>query len=47
MGKSTGRLPYFVMPDIAGRSLEERIEQAGPLEVRQVLRIGMQAAAHA
>jgi len=49
---SSGRLPYLVMPYIAGKSLQERIDGEGPLEVRQVLRIGMQvasglAAAHA
>ena len=46
------RLPYLVMPYIAGKSLQERIDQSGPLDVRQILRIGMQiasglAAAHA
>ena len=40
------------MPYIAGRSLQDRVDQEGPLEVREVLRIGMQtalglAAAHA
>lgn len=47
-----GPLPYLVMPYIAGRSLQERIERTGPLELREILRIGMQtasglAAAHA
>ena len=45
-------LPYLVMPYIAGRSLQDRVDREGPLEVREVLRIGMQtalglAAAHA
>src|SRR5262245_19144559 len=37
-------LPYLVMPYLAGRSLQERIDQNGPLETKEVLRIGMQAA---
>jgi eukaryotic-like serine/threonine-protein kinase len=45
-------LPFLVMPCIAGRSLQDRIHRGGPLETREVLRIGMQvaqglAAAHA
>jgi serine/threonine protein kinase/regulation of enolase protein 1 (concanavalin A-like superfamily) len=45
-------LSYLVMPLIAGKSLQERIDQDGPLEVKEVLRIGVQtaqglAAAHA
>ena len=45
-------LPYLVMPVVEGRSLEERVTQQGPLELKEVLRIGMQiasglAAAHA
>ena len=47
-----GRLPYLVMPYIAGRSLQDRIDHDGPLAVTEILRIGMQvasglAAAHA
>lgn len=38
-------LPYLVMPYIAGCSLEERLDRDGPLEVSQILRIGMQVAA--
>jgi WD40 repeat protein len=46
-----GALPYLVMEYIAGVTLEERLQQ-GPLEVKEVLRIGLQvarglAAAHA
>jgi serine/threonine-protein kinase len=49
---NAGRLPYLVMPYVAGQSLQERIEQAGALEVKEILRIAMQiaeglAAAHA
>ena len=41
----TGLNPYLVMAYIPGRSLQERIDETGPLEVREILRIGMQAAA--
>ena len=37
-------LPYLVMPCIAGRSLQERVDRDGPLAVKEVLRVGMQAA---
>jgi serine/threonine-protein kinase len=37
--------PYLVMAFIAGQSLEQRIDKSGPLEVKEVLRIGMQTAA--
>jgi hypothetical protein len=45
-------LPYLVMQYVAGLSLQERIDKEGPLELADVLRIGMQtasglAAAHA
>jgi WD40 repeat protein len=45
-------LPFLVMPCIAGRSLQERIDRSGPLGLKEILRIGMQvaqglAAAHA
>lgn len=44
-GVSTdGRLPYLVMPYVRGESLQQRIDQAGPLKLKEVLRIGMQAA---
>ena len=44
--------PYLVMAFIPGRSLQQRIDQTGPLELSEILRIGMQtasglAAAHA
>jgi WD40 repeat protein/serine/threonine protein kinase len=47
-----GPVPYLVMQFVAGMSLEDRIRQAGRLDVKEVLRIGMQtasglAAAHA
>src|SRR5262245_40281225 len=36
--------PYLVMEFVGGVSLQERLERRGPLEVKEVLRIGMQAA---
>ena len=38
-------VPYLVMEYIAGASLEKRIRKHGPLAVKEILRIGMQAAA--
>jgi serine/threonine protein kinase len=40
-----GRLPFLVMPLVAGESLAERLTAHGTLELKEVLRIGMQAAA--
>lgn len=37
--------PVIVMEMIDGRSLQQKIDQEGPLEVKAILRIGMQAAA--
>jgi hypothetical protein len=37
-------LPYLVMEYIAGVSLQERLDARGPLGLKEVLRIGMQAA---
>jgi len=37
-------LPYLVMQYVPGRSLQERLDASGPLEVREILRIGTQAA---
>jgi hypothetical protein len=44
--------PYLVMEYVAGTSLQERLDRDGPLELREVLRVGLQtaeglAAAHA
>jgi serine/threonine protein kinase len=36
--------PYLVMEFIGGTSLEDRLAQRGPLELKEILRIGMQAA---
>lgn len=38
------KLPYLVMPYVACQSLQERLDRQGPLDVKDVLRIGMQAA---
>src|SRR4029078_3138457 len=37
-------LPYLVMQYVPGRSLQERIDASGPLEIKEILRIGTQAA---
>ena len=41
---ANAKLPYLVMPFVACESLQQRLDRQGPLEVRDVLRIGMQAA---
>ena len=38
-------VPYLVMPYGRGVSLQKRLSDKGPLEVREILRIGMQTAA--
>ncbi len=38
-------LPYLVMQYVPGRSLQQRLDRHGPLPIREILRIGMQAAA--
>lgn len=40
-----GRLPFLVMPLVAGESLAQRLTAEGRLELKETLRIGMQAAA--
>ncbi len=40
-----GRLPFLVMPLVAGESLAGRLTAQGTLELKEILRIGMQAAA--
>ncbi|MEM9365412.1 MAG: serine/threonine-protein kinase [Planctomycetota bacterium] len=50
--ESDGEPPFLVMQYVAGGSLQERLDRDGPLEVTDVLRIGLQtakglAAAHA
>jgi serine/threonine-protein kinase len=40
-----GPLPFLIMPLVAGESLAQRLAARGRLELRETLRIGMQAAA--
>jgi hypothetical protein len=52
VGEESEPVPYLVMQFIQGQSLQERLDRGGPLELKEVLRIGMQiaqglAAAHA
>lgn len=42
---SSGRLPYLVMPCVACESLQQRLDRDGPLELKEILRIGHQVAA--
>ncbi|HEX8200138.1 MAG TPA: protein kinase, partial [Isosphaeraceae bacterium] len=37
-------VPYLVMPYVAGRSLQQKLDNEGALELREILRIGMQTA---
>ncbi len=43
--QANGPLPFLVMPLVAGESLAHRLEAQGRLELKETLRIGMQAAA--
>ncbi len=43
--QASGRLPFLVMPLVAGESLAQRLAAQGALELKEILRIGMQAAA--
>jgi WD40 repeat protein len=50
--EEANELPYIVMEYISGDSLQQRLDRSGPLELREILRIGHQvacglAAAHA
>lgn len=40
-----GELPFIVMEYISGQSLQQRIDRSGPLESKEILRIGKQIAA--
>ncbi|HXG11366.1 MAG TPA: family 16 glycoside hydrolase [Gemmataceae bacterium] len=42
--KGWNGLPYLVMEYVNGISLQDRLDQSGPLELKEVLRIGLQAA---
>src|SRR5262249_32817412 len=39
-----GPVPYLVMKCIAGRTLQEKLDRSGPLELKEILRIGLQIA---
>jgi sugar lactone lactonase YvrE len=41
----TDGLPYLVMQYVAGESLQDRLDRTGPLELAEVVRIGLQTAA--
>jgi WD40 repeat protein len=43
--RPVGRLPFLVMPLVAGESLAERLARRGSLDLTETLRIGMQTAA--
>jgi serine/threonine-protein kinase len=42
---AAGRLPYLVMPYVPCESLQQRLDRNGPLELGEILRIGVQTAA--
>ncbi len=37
-------LPYLVMPYIAGQSLQQRVDRDGPMDLKAILRVGIQTA---
>ncbi|MAG94664.1 MAG: hypothetical protein CMJ48_13095, partial [Planctomycetaceae bacterium] len=41
----TDRLPHLAMEFVNGQSLQQRLDRSGPLELKEILRIGKQAAA--
>src|SRR5262249_46088547 len=43
-GAASGH-PYLVMQYVSGVSFQERLERSGPLELQEILRIGLQMAA--
>jgi serine/threonine protein kinase/DNA-directed RNA polymerase subunit RPC12/RpoP len=40
-----GSLPYLVMQFVVGESLQDRLDRTGPLELAEIVRIGLQTAA--
>ncbi|MFO0868565.1 MAG: protein kinase [Pirellulales bacterium] len=44
IGEAAG-LPYLVMQFVSGKTLQQRLDQGGPLKPAEILRIGRQAAA--
>lgn len=43
--ETDGAFPFIVMQYVAGESLQAQVDRDGPLDTRQILRIGIQAAA--
>jgi WD40 repeat protein len=43
--EEAGERPYLVMEYVSGVSLQQRLDRAGSLEIKEVLRIGLQTAA--
>src|SRR5436190_14079747 len=43
--EESDEVPYLVMQCVSGLSLQQRIDRDGPLELHEILRIGMQTAA--
>jgi serine/threonine protein kinase len=43
--EDAGPVPYLVMQFIDGKTLQQKLDRAGPLHAREVLRIGLQIAA--
>lgn len=41
---ANAKLPYLVMPFVACESLPQRLDRQGPLDIKDILRIGLQAA---
>ena len=39
-----GPIPYLVMEYVEGQTLQEKLDKTGPLESREILRIGLQIA---
>jgi serine/threonine protein kinase len=44
-GERGNALPYLVMQYVSGKSLQERLDKSGPLQLAEIVRIGMQTAA--
>jgi len=42
--ETEGDVPFLVMHFVAGESLQSRVDREGPLDAREILRIGIQAA---
>src|SRR5262249_26994940 len=42
--EDAGPVPYLVMQCIDGKTLQEKLDRSGPLELKEILRIGLQIA---